>query len=225
MPKILLIEDDLAIATSLISGLKIHGLNVTHFTDAKHGEVALFTNNSEFDAVLLDLTLPRGDGMDILASWRSHGIDTPVLIITARDAIVNRVAGLNSGADDYLVKPFALDELVARLLALIRRSQGRSRNEVRYGELVYQPDSQKISFKGLPIELSVKELIILEQMLTHPKQIHSRASLEDKVYGWNQDIESNAMEVHIHRLRKKFGADFILTKRGIGYFLNPSYQN
>lgn len=170
MPKILLIEDDPAIANSLKTGLKFHGLNVTHFTDAKHGEAALLTNNSEFDAVLLDLTLPRGDGMNILANWRSQGLDTPVMIITARDAITNRVAGLNRGADDYLVKPFALDELVARLLALIRCSQGRSCNEVRYGELIYQPDSQQVSYKCLPIEISVKELIILEQMLTHPKK-------------------------------------------------------
>lgn len=224
MPKILLIEDDLTIATSLISGLEIYGLNVVHFADAKHGEMALSQKNHNFDAVLLDLTLPRGDGMDILASWRSKNIDTPVLIITARDAIANRVAGLNAGADDYLVKPFALDELLARLHALIRRSQGRSYSEIRYGDLVYQPDTRQVSFKGVPTELSVKELIILEHILTHPKQIHSRASLEDKVYGWDQDIESNAIEVHIHRLRKKFGTDFILTKRGIGYLINPSYQ-
>lgn len=226
MAKILLIEDDADIGKSLILGLKSHGMQVDHFADAVQGKMALSTadHQHDYDAVLLDLTLPRGDGMDILADWRRQGVDTPVLIITARDAIANRVAGLNAGADDYLVKPFALDEVVARLLALIRRSQGRSQSVVSYGDVRYYPDNQQVTFQHNPVDLSAKEIAILELLLTHPKKVHSRASLEDKIYGWNQDIESNAIEVHIHRLRKKFGNQFILTKRGIGYFLNPDYQ-
>ena len=219
MSRILLIEDDSSIAEGIILGLKSHGMMVDWFSDAKQGEMAL--QEDMFDAVLLDLTLPKGDGMTVLQNWRAKHIDTPVLIITARDAIANRVAGLNVGADDYLVKPFALDEVVARLQALMRRSQGRSQPEIRYGEVAYQPHNQQLTYQGQVIELTIKEVAILEQMLTHPKQIHSRASLEDKLYGWQQDIESNAIEVHIHHLRKKLGNDFILTKRGIGYYLNP----
>lgn len=223
MSRILLIEDDSSIAEGIILGLKSHGMMVDWFSDAKQGEMAL--QEDMFDAVLLDLTLPKGDGMTVLQNWRAKHIDTPVLIITARDAIANRVAGLNVGADDYLVKPFALDEVVARLQALMRRSQGRSQPEIRYGEVAYQPHNQQLTYQGQVIELTIKEVAILEQMLTHPKQIHSRASLEDKLYGWQQDIESNAIEVHIHHLRKKLGNDFILTKRGIGYYLNPSYNS
>jgi len=222
MARILLIEDDSTIAEGIVLGLKSHGMMVDWFGDAKQGELAL--QDGMFDAVLLDLTLPKGDGMTVLRNWRSKHIDTPVLIITARDAIANRVAGLNAGADDYLVKPFALDEVVARLQALMRRCQGRSQSEVRYGDVSYQPDNQQVFYQGNMVELTIKEVAILEQMLTHPKQIHSRASLEDKLYGWQQDIESNAIEVHIHHLRKKLGNDFILTKRGIGYYLNPAYN-
>lgn len=223
MARILLIEDDSSIAEGIILGLKSHGMMVDWFSDARQGEMAL--QEDMFDAVLLDLTLPKGDGMTVLQNWRAKHIDTPVLIITARDAIANRVAGLNAGADDYLVKPFALDEVIARLQALMRRSQGRSQPEIRYGKVVYQPHTQQVTYQGQDVELTVKEVAILEQMLTHPKQIHSRASLEDKLYGWQQDIESNAIEVHIHHLRKKLGNDLILTKRGIGYYLNPAYNN
>lgn len=222
MARILLIEDDHDIAEGLIAGLKSHGMMVDWFSDACQGEMAL--HEDMFDAVLLDLTLPKGDGMTLLKHWRDRHIDTPVLIITARDAIANRVAGLNAGADDYLVKPFALDEVIARLQALMRRSQGRSQPKIRYGEFVYDPQNQQVTYRGKPVELTIKEIAVLEQMLSHPKQIHSRASLEDKLYGWQQDIDSNAIEVHIHHLRKKLGNDFILTKRGIGYYLNPSYQ-
>ena len=220
MTRILLIEDDQNIADGIIKGLSSHHFMVDWFSDAKLGEMAI--DEGVFDAVLLDLTLPKGDGMSVLANWRKRGIDTPVLIITARDAIANRVAGLNAGADDYLVKPFALDEVVARLQALIRRSQGRSQSLISYGDVSFNSESQQVFFKGQLVDLTVKEIAVLEQMLTHPKQVHSRASLEDKLYGWQQDVESNAIEVHIHHLRKKLGNEFILTKRGIGYYLNPN---
>ena len=149
----------------------------------------------------------------------------PSLIITARDAIANRVAGLNAVADDYLVKPFALDEVIARLQALIRRSQGRSQTEIRYGDVTFSPQSQQVYYQDQLVDMTAKELLVLEQLLSHPKQVHSRASLEDKLYGWQQDIESNAIEVHIHNLRKKLGNQLILTRRGIGYYLNPALQS
>lgn len=219
MLRILLIEDDPTIADGIIQGLNKYSITVDWFNNAPQGEMAL--KMGIFDAVLLDLTLPKGDGMTVLAHWRQRNIDTPVMIITARDAIANRVAGLNAGADDYLIKPFALDELVARLQALVRRSQGRSQSLIRYGNVSFDPQSQQVFLDNQAMDLTVKEIAVLEHMLSHPKQIHSRASLEDKLYGWQQDIESNAIEVHIHHLRKKLGNDFILTKRGIGYYLNP----
>lgn len=222
MTRILLIEDDATIADGIITGLRQQHMMVDWFKDAKQGEMAI--HEGVFDAVLLDLTLPRGDGMTILSNWRQH-IDTPVLIITARDAIANRVAGLNAGADDYLVKPFALDEVVARLQALIRRSQGRSQTQMRYGDVSYLPQQQQVYYQDKMVDLTAKEITVLEQFLSHPHLVHSRASLEDKLYGWQQDIESNAIEVHIHNLRKKLGNDFILTRRGIGYYLNPALRH
>lgn len=223
MPRILLLEDDPAISRAIKDGLRTHGMTVDHFDNAKDGELALF--GGTFDAVLLDLTLPQGDGMTVLAHWRAKGINTPVLIITARDAIANRVAGLNAGADDYLIKPFALDEVVARLLALIRRSQGRSSPVITYGKVSYDPTTHQVLYDGNVLDLTAKEIALLDLMLSNPHQIHSRAALEDKLYGWEGDIDSNAIEVHIHHLRKKLGNDFILTKRGIGYYLNPTLNS
>ncbi|MFB6348838.1 response regulator [Moraxella sp. ZJ142] len=222
MSRILLIEDDVDIAKSLIAGLGMQGMSVEWFGDAKTGESAL--SMSAFDAVLLDLTLPKGDGMQVLANWRAKGIDTPVLIITARDAIANRVAGLNAGADDYLVKPFDLDEMIARLQALIRRSRGRSQSLIQYGKISFDTQSRQVFYQDKLVELTGKELALLEEFLASPKQIHSRAALEDKLYGWSAEVDSNTIEVHIHHLRKKFGSDFISTKRGIGYYLNPNWS-
>lgn len=221
MARILLIEDDPTIADALVTGLSHQGMMVDWFSDAKQGEVAIF--EGVFDAVLLDLTLPNGDGMTVLQAWRHKHIDTPVLIITARDAIANRVAGLNAGADDYLVKPFALEEVSARLQALIRRSQGRSQPHITFGDICFFPHTRQVQYQGKAVDLTSKELAVLETLLQNPTQIHSRASLEDKLYGWQQEVESNAIEVHIHHLRKKFGNDFILTKRSIGYYLNPAF--
>lgn len=219
MSRILLLEDDTQIADALLTGLHRQGMMVEWLNNAREGRWAL--DAEQFDAVLLDLSLPEGDGMTLLAEWRARGFDTSVLIITARDAIANRVAGLNAGADDYLVKPFALDELIARLQALIRRSQGRSQPAMRYGKVEYQPHSQQVLVDGQPVEMTGKEVALLALLMAQPNHIHSRASLEDKVYDWQQEVDSNAIEVHIHHLRKKLGNDFILTKRGLGYYLNP----
>lgn len=222
MPRILLIEDDKTIAGAIINGLKQQAIQTEWLSCANLGKQAICaTNDNQFDAVLLDLGLPNGDGMNVLHYWRQHNINVPVLIITARDAISERVAGLNAGADDYLVKPFALDEMTARLQALIRRSQGRSQSLIHYGDVSFDPNTQQVYFKDKLVDLTAKEIAVLYYMLSYPKQIHSRASLEDKVYGWQQEVESNAIEVHVHHLRKKLGNEFILTKRGIGYYLKP----
>ena len=213
--RILLIEDDPQIGDGLHHGLSKHGFTVDWFQNGKHGKDAL--SLAPYDAVVLDLGLPQIDGMSILADWRQHQLDTPVLILTARDALPDRLAGLNSGADDYLCKPFALDEVVARLLALVRRSKGRAIAHLNYGNLSLDTTAKTFTLHGNPLMLTQREYLLLELMLSQPKHILSRAQMEDKLYGWDQEVESNAIEVHIHNLRKKIGKNFIITKRGLGY--------
>ena len=213
--RILLIEDDPQIGDGLHHGLSRHGFTVDWFQNGKHGKDAL--SLAPYDAVVLDLVLPQIDGMSILADWRQHQLDTPVLILTARDALPDRLAGLNSGADDYLCKPFALDEVVARLLALVRRSKGRAIAHLNYGNLSLDTTAKTVTLHGNPLMLTQREYLLLELMLSQPKHILSRAQMEDKLYGWDQEVESNAIEVHIHNLRKKIGKNFIITKRGLGY--------
>lgn len=213
--RILLIEDDPQIGDGLHHGLSKHGFTVDWFQNGKHGKDAL--SLAPYDAVVLDLGLPQIDGMSILADWRQHQLDTPVLILTARDALPDRLAGLNGGADDYLCKPFALDEVVARLLALVRRSKGRAIAHLNYGNLSLDTTAKTVTLHGNPLTLTQREYLLLELMLSQPKHILSRAQMEDKLYGWDQEVESNAIEVHIHNLRKKIGKNFIITKRGLGY--------
>lgn len=213
--RILLIEDDPQIGDGLHHGLSKHGFTVDWFQNGKHGKDAL--SLAPYDVVVLDLGLPQIDGMSILADWRQHQLDTPVLILTARDALPDRLAGLNSGADDYLCKPFALDEVVARLLALVRRSKGRAIAHLNYGNLSLDTTAKTVTLHGNPLTLTQREYLLLELMLSQPKHILSRAQMEDKLYGWEQEVESNAIEVHIHNLRKKIGKNFIITKRGLSY--------
>lgn len=157
--------------------------------------------------------------MDVLAHWRHKGMDTPVLILTARDALPDRLAGLNAGADDYLCKPFALDEVIARLHALIRRSQGFSQTEINFGQLSLNLNSCSAKLDGHPIELTQREWLLLQLLVTHPQRVFSRAQIEDKLYSWQQEVESNAIEVHVHHLRKKINSKIIRTRRGLGYQL------
>ena len=213
--RILLIEDDPIIGDGLYHGLQKHGFTADWFKNGIHGRDALAA--APYDAVVLDLSLPDADGMSILAHWRARKLDTPVLILTARDALPDRLAGLNAGADDYLCKPFALDEVAARLLALIRRSQGRASAGLVYGALSLDPAAKTASLRGTPLTLTQREYMLLELLLSQPKHVHSRAQIEDKLYGWDQEVESNAVEVHIHHLRKKIGTAFIQTRRGLGY--------
>lgn len=215
--RILLLEDNAAIADGLMTGLAHHNMNCDWFASGKLGLASLPT--APYDAVILDLGLPEMDGMEVLAHWRAAGYTTPVLILTARDALPDRLAGLNGGADDYLCKPFALDEVIARLHALIRRSQGRSQECIHYGALMLNITSCTATLRGQALNLSSREWLLLQLLVTHPGQVLSRVQIEDKLYGWDQEVESNAVEVHVHHLRKKIAHDFILTRRHLGYQL------
>jgi two-component system response regulator QseB len=172
--------------------------------------------------LLLDLGLPRKSGLDWLRALRQGRNRIPVLILTARDSVADRVAGLDAGADDYLVKPFDLEELSARVRALLRRQAGRAEPELRYGNLVLDPATREATFNGEPISLSAREFALLAALLERPGGILSRAQLEQRLYGWGEEVESNAVEVHIHHLRKKLGTDFIRNVRGLGYTLSKT---
>jgi two-component system response regulator QseB len=170
-----------------------------------------------YDLALLDLGLPRRDGLEILKSLRRSGKELPVVIITARDSVADRVTGLDNGADDYLVKPFDLDELLARARAVIRRREGRASPEISYGSLSLDPVKRIVSFRGVPVELSAREFAVLEALMKEPGAVVSRDKLEDAVYGWGEEIGSNSIEVHLHHLRRKLLPELIRNVRGVGY--------
>jgi DNA-binding response OmpR family regulator len=174
-----------------------------------------------FDAVLLDLGLPKRSGIEVLKSLRARGDTTPVIVLTARDALADKVAGLDAGADDYLVKPFELDELLARLRAVGRRLGGRSDTALAVADLRLDPATREVTRAGKPILLSAREFALLEALLERPGAIVSRAQLEDRLYGWGEELESNAISVYMHQLRKKLGADLLHTVRGLGYYAGP----
>ncbi|MDY6992758.1 MAG: winged helix-turn-helix domain-containing protein [Pseudomonadota bacterium] len=213
--RLLLIEDDVILGQGIQAGLKQAQYAVDWFTDGQTGEHALGVEH--YDALILDLTLPNKDGLTILKALRRRGGQLPVLILTARDTLSDKVIGLDSGADDYLVKPFDLDELTARLRALLRRQSGRSAATIEYGDLCLEPATHTVTQAGQPITLSPREFAILQQLLEHPGHILSRSRLEESLYGWDELVESNAVEVHIHHLRKKLGKELIHTVRGVGY--------
>ena len=170
----------------------------------------------------LDLGLPGGDGMRGLRQWRGAGRDMPVLILTARDGVADRVAGLDAGADDYLVKPITIDELAARLRALSRRSTGRAQSVWRHGALSYDPAGRSVRWNDQPVELTARELMLLEALMAHPGRILSKAQLQEKLYDWGESLESNTLEVHVHYLRRKLGRELIRTVRGVGYALGAA---
>lgn len=217
---ILLIEDDALVASGIVAGLGLHGFTVDHMDTAAMAEGALAA--AQFDACVLDLGLPDEDGMSLLVRWRQRGVEVPVLVLTARDAVVHRVKGLQAGADDYLLKPFDLDELVARLHALLRRSAGRSADRIEHGPLTFEPATGEVFLRGRPVELARRELALLRTLLQHPRQILSAEQLNDSLYGFAQDVESNAVNVHIHHLRRKLGAGIVQTVRGQGYRLGSA---
>ncbi|MEW9897493.1 response regulator [Chitinivorax sp. PXF-14] len=215
--RILLIEDDALLGDGIMAGLKQAGHTVDWLRDGIAAESAL--NTDHFDAVVLDINLPRQDGLSLLKKRRAAGDSTPVLLLTARDTVADRVRGLDAGADDYLVKPFALDELAARLRALIRRGHGRPASLIEHGELSIDPAEHTVQRNGAPVELSPREFALLSHLLEHRGQVQSRAQLETALYGWSEDVDSNAVEVHVHHLRKKLGTELIRTIRGVGYLV------
>lgn len=217
---ILLIEDDALVASGIVTGLRLHGLTVDHMENARLADSALAA--AQFDVCVLDLGLPDEDGMSLLARWRGRGVPLPVLVLTARDAVEHRVKGLQAGADDYLLKPFDLDELVARLHALLRRSAGRSADRIEHGPMSFDPSSGEVWLRGQPVELARREKALLRTLLQHPRQILSADQLRDSLYGLSQEVESNAINVHLHHLRRKLGADIVETVRGLGYRLGSA---
>jgi len=215
--RILLVEDDELLGDGLAAGLRHCGYSVDWLRDGESARTALATE--EYAALVLDLGLPRLDGMSVLRGLRAAGNAIPVLILTARDSTWDKVGGLDSGADDYLVKPVDLDELAARLRALTRRASGQSAPLLRAGDVELAPAARRVPPKAEPVELSAKEYAILEMLMRNAGRMISRAQLESALYGWGEGVESNAVEVHIHHLRRKLGAGLIRTVRGIGYLL------
>lgn len=214
---VLLIEDDALVASGIVAGLRLHGLTVDHVENARLAEGAMAA--SQFDVCVLDLGLPDEDGVSLLMRWRKRGVELPVLVLTARDAVEHRVRGLQAGADDYLLKPFDLAELVARLQALLRRTAGRSTDRVEHGPVTFEPSTGEVRMRGQPVELARREKALLRTLLQHPRQILSADQLRDSLYGFSQEVESNAINVHVHHLRRKLGADIVETVRGLGYRL------
>jgi DNA-binding response OmpR family regulator len=215
--RVLLVEDDGMIAQGLQTALRQAGFAVDWMRDGGSAAAALQTTT--FDVVLLDLGLPRRDGIEVLRDLRRGGNSTPVIILTARDEIQHRIAGLDAGADDYIVKPFDLDEVMARMRSVLRRVAGRGDPSIRHGNLRLDPASRLVERDGVPVGLSAHEYAVLEALLQRPGAVLSRAQLEDRLYGWDEQIGSNAVEVYIHGLRRKLGSDVIRTLRGVGYFV------
>jgi two-component system OmpR family response regulator/two-component system response regulator QseB len=215
--RLLLVEDDRMIGESLRNALRQSGYAVDWVRDGRAAEGTLQTER--FDLVLLDLGLPGRDGMDVLQALRARGDRTPVIVLTARDALSSRVQGLDAGADDYVVKPFELDELLARMRAVVRRHSGRAEPAIEVGPVVLDPSTREVSREGTPLALSAREYAVLEALMLRPGAILSRAQLEDRLYGWGEELESNAISVYVHQLRRKLGEGFIHTVRGVGYYV------
>ena len=213
--RVLVVEDDPMIGRAVTNGLTDAGYAVDWVRDGAAAELAL--GNGAYDLALLDLGLPRKDGLDVLKTLRRSGSEIPVLVITARDSVADRVAGLDVGADDYLVKPFDLDELLARARAVIRRRSGRTSPRIAHGALVLDPVRREVSFRGEPVELSAREFAVLEALMQEPGAVVSREKLEDAVYGWGSEPGSNTVEVHLHHLRRKLEPGLIRNVRGVGY--------
>ncbi|MCC9598520.1 MULTISPECIES: response regulator transcription factor [unclassified Rubrivivax] len=223
--RLLLVEDDRMIGESLRAALRLEGHAVDWVRDVAAARATLASER--FDCVLLDLGLPPGgppgappaDGLDVLRELRGRADTTPVIVLTARDASGDRVRGLDAGADDYLVKPFEFDELTARIRAVTRRHGGRAAPLLTHGGVTLDPATRQVTKDGQPVLLSSREFAVLEALMQRPGAVLSRAQLEDRLYGWGDAVESNAVSVYVHQLRRKLGADFIRNMRGVGYFL------
>jgi two-component system OmpR family response regulator/two-component system response regulator QseB len=215
--RILLAEDDALLGDGLRAGLRQAGFLVDWVRDGQAAERELRAQT--YDAAVLDLGLPLMDGMDVLASVRRAGVHLPVLVLTARDAVPDRIRGLDAGADDYVVKPVDLDELAARLRALVRRAHGQPQETLQAQDLVLDPAARSVLRAGQPVALSTREFDLLQALVLNAGRVLSREQLEQHLYSWGQEVESNAVEVHVHHLRRKLGTGVIQTVRGVGYLL------
>lgn len=213
----LLVEDDRMIADGVQTALRLDGYAVDWVADGISASNVL--RASTFDLVLLDLGLPKLGGLDVLRELRGRHDRTPVIILTARDEIPSRIAGLDAGADDYIVKPFDLDEMAARIRSVLRRHAGRGEPHIDHRGVRLNPVTHEVYNDGQALSLSAREFAVLEALMQRPTAILSRAQLEDRLYGWDEEIDSNAVEVYIHSLRRKLGKDYIRTVRGVGYHL------
>ena len=220
--RILLVEDDELLGAGVRDALERARYGLEWVRDGRQALAAL--RAGAFDLVLLDLGLPGMDGLEVLGNLRAGGGATPVLVLTARDTAPQRVAGLDAGADDYLVKPFDVDELLARVRALQRRGRGAAVNVIEHGPLKLDPAALSVTCDGRSVPLQRREFMLLRKLLESPGQVLSRAQLEESVYGWEGGVESNSLDVHIHRLRRKLYADVIRTVRGVGYVIDPAPQ-
>ena len=218
--RVLLVEDDLDLGEAVRVALKPEGYTVDWVKDGASALHAL--SHESFELAVLDLGLPRMDGLEVLARLRAASNPVPVLVLTARDATADRLAGLDAGADDYLVKPFEVNELKARLRALLRRSFNRPQTALEYREVRLDPSTQEVSFRGQPVVLQRKEFLLLHQLLSQPGRVFTRDKLEQVLYGWNEEVESNALEVHVHHLRRKLFPELIRTVRGVGYMVEKA---
>lgn len=220
--RILLVEDDKLLGDGLRAGLRQLGFQVDWVRDGDAAEREL--RAQPYAAAVLDLGLPFKDGMDVLAAVRRAGVTLPVLVLTARDAVPDRIRGLDVGADDYIVKPVDLDELAARLRALVRRSHGHAQDSLQVEDVVLDPAARMVWRAGQPVALAQREFDLLHALMLGAGRVLSREQLEQQIYGWGQEVESNAIEVHIHHLRSKLGSELIQTVRGVGYALQRQRQ-
>ena len=215
--RVLLVEDDPLIGEAVRVGLARMGITVDWVRDGKLGLQC--ARSEPFDAMVLDLGLPGRDGMQVLRDLRADGYKQPILVVTARDALADRVAGLDAGADDYILKPFEIEELAARLRSTVRSRSGQSDPVLRSGAIALHPDTKMVTREGVAVNLSARELALLELLMRRPGIPMTRANLEERLLGWGEEVSSNALEVNIYNLRRKLGATCILNIRGVGYFV------
>ena len=215
--RLLLVEDDEMIAETVLDALRRAGYAIDWAQDGRAAELSL--GNGVYDLVLLDLGLPKKPGIDVLSDYRKTGGAAPVIILTARDAVDDRIRGLDAGADDYLIKPFDLDELAARVRALLRRRTGQTQPVYSHCDLTLDPAAHEVTKNGEALPLVPREFALLQALIEQPKRVFTKAELEEKLYGWGEEVGSNTIEVHVHSLRRKIGAEQIVTIRGVGYRL------
>lgn len=218
--RVLLVEDDEMLGEVVRNGLTQFGYTVDWVKDGQSAQQALLTENESFDIVVLDIGLPRKSGLEVLKTVRAKNVATPVVVLTARETIEDRVKGLDAGADDYIVKPFDLDELCARMRALQRRTTSRAEPTITHENIVIDPAAHTVSLNDEDVKISRREFVLLLKLIENAGRVISRESLTSSLYGWGDEIDSNALEVHIHNLRKKFGSNLIRTIRGVGYMVD-----